>query len=144
MRQSKLPAVKSAMLTLVFLLLGVAFANQSCKSTKLPAEVINTVSSLGVDVPKLLNQATGQFTPSQAATATKILDQLNQASTLTAGLGGKVGKVSGIFNNISKDVLMPFLDLWKKNGTVDTGTINKTNTQFNDAMNEIKKLGKIK
>jgi len=143
MKQSKLLAGKSALLTLVFMLLSISITNQSC-APKLPSSVANIVSSLGIDVPKLFSQASGLFGSSQSAFANKILERVGQAASLTTGMGGKMGGLSDMFAALGSSNIQPFLDMWKQKGTLDAETISKATSGFNDALGAIKKVGKIK
>ncbi len=143
MKQFKLLAGKSAMLTLVFMLLSISITNQSC-APKLPTDVTNIISSLGTDVPKLFSQASGLFGASQSAFATKILDRIGQGAKLTEGLGGKLGGLSGMFSALGSTNVQPFLDLWKQKGSLDANTIANATSGFNEALGAMKKIGKIK
>lgn len=143
MKQFNLQAGKSAMFTLVFMLLSISITNQSC-APKLPTDVTNIISSLGTDVPKLFSQASGLFGSSQSALATKVLDRIGQGAKLTEGLGGKLGDMSGLFSELSSKNVQPFLDTWKQKGSLDANAIADATSGFNDALGAMKKLGKIK
>lgn len=126
---------------LVVMLLGASLSFQSC-GPKLPTDVVNIVGKLGTDVPKLFNQAKNLFKPEYLQEATKLLGMVSDAQGMLAG--SKIPGISDMFGKLGTENITKFMDTWKAKGKLSPDEIKSGIDDFNGALGEIKKAGKMK
>ena len=111
---------KPSVLTLVFLLAFVSVSNQAC-SVAIPAAAESTINTLASTLPAFMSKANGVLTPEMSRQADAILVMIKDAARLTQG--GSTGKISNLLNTLGSTQFKPFVDLWKRKGSLDQPTI---------------------
>ena len=130
---------KPSILTLVFLLTFVSVSNQSC-SAVIPAAAQSTINTLASTLPAYMNKARGVLTPELARQGDNILAIISEAAKLTQG--GSSAKVSHLLNTLGITQLKPFLDLWKRKGSLDQATITSAIQGVSKTMDSLRKAVK--
>lgn len=128
---------------LVFGLLGLTMVSmQSCASSKLPSDVTATINRLGTDLPRLMGQATNQYSPQYGEQAQAMLRDINSAAS-AAGRIKKHKKLADMLNGLAKNNVQPFVDSWKMKGQLDASAITSGIGGVNNALAAIRKQAKM-